>query len=183
MEPAGPQGSRVRGTRENVMWSRQLSSIRLLLDSSRDCENSCAAGGVCPMNLFSVPRAPRDFRKTGRVLGTLVLAAAIPISAITASAAGPIASSSFAGVEDPLSEGGTWVPLTSLWPYTAQLQKSDGAFPEAAGHAGAHTTAAVPADQYSEIVVGYVGGPADNVGPTVRVQTSGPSVDSHYLWW
>jgi chitodextrinase len=86
-------------------------------------------------------------------------------------------------VEDPLSEGGTWVPLTSLTPGTAQLQKNDGAFPEQAGHAGAHTTAAVPADQYSEIVVGNVAGPQDNVGPIVRVQTSGPSVDSHYLWW
>jgi len=135
------------------------------------------------MNLFSLPRATHQLRMTGRVLGGVLLAALVPISAITASAAGPIASSNFAGVEDPLSEGGTWVPLTSLWPYTAQLQKNNGAFPEQAGHAGAHTTAAVPAAQYSEIVVGNVGGPQDNVGPMVRVQTSGPSVDSHYLWW
>jgi fibronectin type 3 domain-containing protein len=135
------------------------------------------------MNLFALPRAPREFRKTGRVLGGLILAAAIPISAITASAAGPIASSTFAGIEDPLSEGGTWVPLTSLSPGTAQLQKNNGAFPEVAGHAGAHTTAAVPADQYSEIVVGHLGGPGENVGPIVRVQTSGPERDSHYLWW
>jgi fibronectin type 3 domain-containing protein len=135
------------------------------------------------MNLFTLPRAPREFRKTGRVLGGLILAAAIPISAITASAAGPIASSSFVGVENPLSEGGTWVPLTSLWPNTGQLQKNGGAFPNQAGHAGAYNTAPVPADQYSEIVVGHLGNTNSNVGPIVRVQTSGPSVDSHYLWW
>lgn len=135
------------------------------------------------MNLFARAHAPRHFRTTGRVLGAVLLAALVPISAMTASAAGPIASSNFAGVEDPLSENGTWVPLTSLWPNTAQLQKNDGAFPEQPGHAGAHTTAAVPADQYSEIVVGAVGGSQSNVGPIVRVQTSGPDVDSHYLWW
>src|SRR6266850_590851 len=183
MEPGGFQGSAVRGLPRNVMWARQLSSIRLRFDSSRDCESSCATGGVCPMNLFARAHAPRQFRTTGRVLGTVLLAALVPISAMTASAAGPIASSSFAGVEDPLSENGTWVPLTSLWPGNAQLQKNDGAFPEQPGHAGAHTTAAVPADQYSEIVVGAVGGTQSNVGPIVRVQTSGPDVDSHYLWW
>ena len=41
----------------------------------------------------------------------------------------------------------------------------------------------MPPDHYSQIVVGHVGGPQNNVGPIVRVQTSGPSTDSHYLWW
>ena len=135
------------------------------------------------MNLFALPRATRHVGMTGRVLGGVLLAALLPMAAITASAAGPIASSNFAGVENPLSEGGTWVPLTSLWPNTGQLQKNDGAFPNQGGHAGASNTASVPADQYSEIVVGHLGNTNSNVGPIVRVQTSGPSVDSHYLWW
>ncbi|HEY3263215.1 MAG TPA: fibronectin type III domain-containing protein [Pseudonocardiaceae bacterium] len=108
----------------------------------------------------------------------------------TALADGPIASSNFAGVENPLSEGGTWVNLASLSQNGSRLQKNDGAFPteptsctNVCNHGGARTTAAVPADQYSEIVVGHVGSGSSNVGPLVRVQTSGPAVDSHYLWW
>ena len=50
-------------------------------------------------------------------------------------------------------------------------------------HAGARTTAVIPADHYSEIVVGHVGNDRNNVGPIVRVQASGPTIDSHYLWW
>ncbi len=33
------------------------------------------------------------------------------------------------------------------------------------------------------MVVGNVAGNTNNVGPIVRVQPSGPSIDSHYLWW
>jgi chitodextrinase len=132
---------------------------------------------------------------TGRVVCGILLAMLVPMTSITASADGPIASSSFVGFEDPLSEGGTWVALTSLWPGTGRVQKNDGAYPDPNtytptstpacpnGHAGAWNTATMPADQYSEIVVGHVGSTNSNVGPIVRVQTSGPSVDSHWLWW
>ena len=117
------------------------------------------------------------------LLGALVLAVVVPVNAMAAS----IASSPFTGIEDPLSENGAWVPLTSpgLFPNGGRFQKNNGAFPDKAppDHAGAHTSAAVPPDHYSQIVVGHLGGPQNNVGPIVRVQTSGPSTDSHYLWW
>jgi len=111
----------------------------------------------------------------------LFAAAALPAAA----AAAPIASSGFAGAEDPLFENGAWAPLTSLSPNGGRFQKSNGAFPDRFGpdHAGARTTAVVPADHSSEIVVGHLGSGFSNVGPIVRVQTSGASVDSHYLWW
>jgi hypothetical protein len=110
------------------------------------------------------------------------MAALIPI---TASAAGPIASSTFVGAENPLSENGAWAALTSLSPTGGRFQKNNGALPNqpAPDHAGARSTAVVPADHYSEIVVGHLGGTANNVGPIVRVQTSGAAIDSHYLWW
>jgi len=108
-------------------------------------------------------------------------AAALPAAA----AAAPISSSGFAGAEDPLFENGAWAPLTSLSPNGGRFQKNAGAFPDRFGpdHAGARTTAVVPTDHYSEIVVGHLGTNLSNVGPIVRVQTSGASVDSHYLWW
>src|SRR5712691_11494030 len=108
MEQGGPKGSAVRGPHANVMRPRQVLSIRLRFATWRDCDCSCATGGVCPMNLFALPRATRQVRMTGRVLGGVLLAALLPMAAITASAAGPIAFSNFAGVENPLSEGGTW---------------------------------------------------------------------------
>src|SRR2546425_2538035 len=191
MEQGKPKGSGVRGCPANVMRLRQVLLIRLRFDSWRDCHCSCATGGVCPMNLFALPRATRHVRMTGRVLGGVLLAALLSMAAITASAAGPIASSTFAGVENPLSEGGTWVTITSLAPKGSTLQKDNGAFPtgptgcdaDGCNHGGARTTVAVPNDQYSEIVVGHVGSTQSNVGPIVRVQTSGPAMDSHYLWW
>ena len=110
------------------------------------------------------------------------MAGLIPFAAV---AAGPIASSTFVGVEDPLSESGAWAALTSLSPNGGRFQKNNGAFPDKGSpdHAGAHTTAVVPADHYSEIVVGHLGSASSQVGPIVRVQTSAPSIDSHYLWW
>ncbi len=110
------------------------------------------------------------------------LAALVPAAAI---AQAPIASSSFAGTEDPLSENGAWAALTSLSPNGGRFQKNNGAFPDrfSPDHAGVRTTAVVPADHYSEIVVGHLGTSLSNVGPTVRVQTAGASIDSHYLWW
>src|SRR5438105_3133354 len=106
----------------------------------------------------------------------------IPITAVAA----PLAASNFAGVENPLSENGAWVPLVSLAPNGSRFQKDNGAFPtmpDAPNHASARTTVAVPPDHYSEIVVQHLGSRWDNVGPLVRVQPSGPTVDSHYLWW
>jgi hypothetical protein len=137
------------------------------------------------MNLVELQNRLRPFRKMGRLLSVLLAVALIAVMAI---ASGPIASSSFVGVEDPLSEGGAWAALKSLSPNGGQFQKINGAFPDRFGpdHAGARTTAVVPADHYSEIVVGHVGNVINyinNVGPIVRVQTSGPSIDSHYLWW
>src|SRR5438552_378775 len=126
---------------------------------------------------------PHALRMIARVLGGLLVAMLMPV---TAPADGPIASSSFVGVEDPLFENGAWAPLTSLAPHGSRFQKTNGAYPDQGfypNHGGARPTAAIPADHYSEIVVGHVGSKISNVGPIVRVQTSGPSVDGHYLWW
>jgi Divergent InlB B-repeat domain len=100
----------------------------------------------------------------------------------------PIASSNFAGVESPLSENGAWQALPSLAPDGVRFQKNNGAFTDRFdgthhNHATARTTALVPADHYSEIVVGHIGNGSSYVGPAVRIQVAGPSVDSHYLWW
>src|SRR3989454_4683075 len=127
----------------------------------------------------------------GRLLGVLLVATLMPFLAI---ADAPIASSSFVGAEDPLFENGAWAALTSLSPNGARFQKNNGAYPDNPyqandhEHAGARTTAVIPADHYSEIVVGHVGSNmtinncCNNVGPIVRVQSSGPAIDSHYLW-
>ncbi|MFL5313293.1 MAG: IPT/TIG domain-containing protein, partial [Myxococcales bacterium] len=109
-------------------------------------------------------------------------------SSPTLAAADPIASSSFTGAEDPLFENGAWAPIFSMSPQGTQFQKNNGAFCDRfAGpdnnHAGAHTTADIPADHYSEIVVGHIGNNSSYVGPFTRIQTSGPSIDSGYLWW
>lgn len=110
------------------------------------------------------------------------------LTAGAAIAGPPIASSNFVGVENPLYENGAWAALTSLAPQGTRFQKNNGAFADRAvgpdhNHAGARTTAAIPTDHYAEIVVGHLGNTGNNVGPTVRVQASGASIDSHYLWW
>src|SRR5437870_12550503 len=104
------------------------------------------------------------------------------------SAAGPIASSSFAGTENPLNENGAWVHMWSMSPEHIQFQKNNGAYAASwssahPNHPAARTTAAVPTDHYSEIVVGHIANRFSYVGPMVRVQTSGPAVDSQYTWW
>src|SRR5438445_12200653 len=119
----------------------------------------------------------------GRFMSGLLVATLMPVLAI---ADAPIAASSFVGAEDPLSENGAWAALTTLAPNGTRFQKNNGAYPDRliyADVAGARTTAAVPDDHYSEIVVGHVGSNINNVGPIVRVQASGPAIDSHYLWW
>src|SRR2546422_7269800 len=136
------------------------------------------------MNLVERQRTLRQLRRISRLLGGLLVATLMPVMAM---ADGPIASSSFVGTEDPLSENGAWAALTSLSPNGTRFQKNNGAYPDQLiyhDHAGARTTAVVPADHYSEIVVGHVGNyDYNNVGPIVRVQPTGPSIDSHYLWW
>jgi hypothetical protein len=119
------------------------------------------------------------------LVASLVVPALAPTTAI---AEGPITWSTFAGAENPLSESGAWVPMFSMSPDRVQFQKNNGAY--AGSFNGAHnnhptarTTAAVPADQYSEIVVGHIGTNRAYVGPMVRVQTGGPAVDSQYTWW
>jgi hypothetical protein len=129
------------------------------------------------VNLVKLYSAPR--------LVGLLSVAFLPVGALADT---PIASSNFVGVESPLYENGAWAALTSLAPQGTRFQKNNGAFCDRfAGpnqnHAGARTTAAIPADHYSEIVVGHVGGNTNNVGPIVRVQPSGAAIDSHYLWW
>src|SRR5437016_4600766 len=114
--------------------------------------------------------------------------AALLLGTVVAIADTPIASSNFAGVESPLNENGAWVPLTSMSPDGTQFQKNNGAFPNLYNpannnHAGARTTAAVPNDHYSEIVVGHIGNNLDYVGVFARLQPSGSSVDSGYLYW
>src|SRR5438445_8763378 len=104
------------------------------------------------------------------------------------SAAGPIASSSFTGTENPLNENGAWVHMWSMSPEHIQFQKNNGAYAASwssahPNHPAARTTAAVPTDHYSEIVVGHIANRFSYVGPMVRVQTSGPAVDSQYTWW
>jgi len=131
-----------------------------------------------------------EFRRTlchppVQVRVLLALSAAMLLAIMTI-ADSPIASSSFVGAEDPLSENGSWVSLTAFSPYGTQLQKNNGAMADklsALNHAGSRTTAVVPPDQYSEIVVGHIADTKNNVGPLVRIQTSGAGTDSNYLWW
>ena len=118
-------------------------------------------------------------------ISSLLVTTLVPNTAI---AADPIKSSNFAGVENPLKEKGAWVSMYSMSPDHVQFQKNNGAFANSFNgahnnHPSARTTAAVPVDQYSEIVVGHVGTNRAYVGPMVRVQTSGAAVDSQYTWW
>src|SRR5947207_9546402 len=129
------------------------------------------------------PRRRRPLHFASPRLVGLVAVMLVPLAAV---ADGPIASSTFEGAEDPLSENGAWAALTSLSPNGTRFQKNNGAFPDRfvrPDHAGARSTALLPADHYSEIVIGHIGSNADNLGPTVRVQAAGGAVDSHYLWW
>src|SRR5712671_7616098 len=103
-------------------------------------------------------------------MNRVALRLAIALLPAAALAGAPIASSGFAGAEDPLFENGAWAALTSLSPGGGRFQKNNGAFPDRTGpdHAGARTTAVIPNDHYSEIVVGHVGTSGNNnVGPIV----------------
>src|SRR6266404_1488747 len=116
------------------------------------------------------------------------LALVVALAPVAALAQSPIASSNFAGVEDPLSENGAWVSMFSMAPDHTQFQKNNGAFIDQFNgahnnHAVSRTTASIPTDHYSEIVVGHIGNEFSYVGASVRIQTSGPSVDSLYMYW
>src|SRR5438445_6499198 len=138
------------------------------------------------MNLGELRRALRPLRALGRLPVALL---AVMLMSIMAVGDGPIASSSFVGAENPLSENGTWVSLTAYSPYGTVFQKNNGAYPDRLSplnHAGSRTTAVVPADHYSEIVDGHIGSCtncSNNVGALVRVQTDGAAAQSNYLWW
>jgi hypothetical protein len=126
-------------------------------------------------------KPPDQIRRLPAALLTVTL-----LAVVTTIAAGPIASSNFVGAENPLSENGTWVAVTAYSPYGTVFQKNNGALLDRLSplnHGAAHTTAVVPADHYSEIVVGHIENTSNNVGSIVRVQTAGPTVDSLYLWW
>jgi len=127
----------------------------------------------------------------GRALPRRLLAPVFALLALVSAQAVadvPIASSNFTGAEDPLFENGTWAPIVSLAPDGMRFQKNNAAFPDRPNgpnnnHAGARTTAALPADHYSEIVVGHLANTGSYLGASVRLQASGPAVDSHYLWF
>src|SRR5437867_1580440 len=133
------------------------------------------------MKSIDLQHPPRS-RSTGPILGGLI--ALLALTAITLAA--PIASSTFAGAENPLSENGTLASIMAYSPYGTVFQKNNGAMCDrlsGLNHCGSRNTAVVPADHYSEIVVQHIQNTNNNVGAVVRVQTSGASTDSLYLWW
>jgi hypothetical protein len=135
------------------------------------------------MTPVDMPHTRRLLRMKGLLLAGWFALIVMPVMMIADT---PIASSNFVGAENPLSENGTWVSVMAYSPYGTVFQKNNGAFLDrlsALNHGAAHTTAVVPPDHYSEIVVGHVATTSNNVGAIVRVQTSGAASDSLYLWW
>jgi len=135
-------------------------------------------GGFLPFSVFR-----HIWSRLVKKLALIV--ALVPVAALAQS---PIASSNFAGVENPLSENGAWVPMFSMSPDHTQFQKNNAAFMDRfdgthGNHAVARTTAPVPNNQYSEIVVGHIGTQFSYVGVSVRIQTSGSALDSLYMYW
>src|SRR5581483_11093071 len=85
------------------------------------------------------------------------------------------ASSSFAGVEDPLSENGTWSKAGS-W---STLKKNNGAYTTDVTSAARLATPAIGADQYAEIT--YDQDPGSSSWPGVMTRIQGPTNGSGYL--
>lgn len=79
------------------------------------------------------------------------------------------ASSSFAGAESPLSEGGVW-DAPGTW---ADLQKNGGAFTAGLNAQARLATPLVAANHYSEIIYDQNPGASSWVGVTTRVQGAG----------
>src|SRR2546421_10757923 len=92
-------------------------------------------------------------------MNLVALRLAVALLPAAAMAGAPIASSSFAGAEDPLFENGAWAALTSLSPNGGRLQKDNAAFPDppSPDPGGARTTAPLPAGHYSQILGAPVG--------------------------
>ena len=90
-------------------------------------------------------------------------------------ASGSATTSTFAGTESPLSEGGRW-DSPGAW---ADLRTSNGAFAVGLNALGRLATPAVGADQYSEITYDQDPGAASWVGVVTRIQ--GASNGSGYL--
>jgi hypothetical protein len=88
---------------------------------------------------------------------------------------GSTASSTFSGVEDPLSENGMW-GATGSW---ASLKKNNGAYSTNITSAARLVTPVVSADQYAEIT--YDQDPGNNSWPGVATRIQGPSNGSGYL--
>src|SRR6267378_1332922 len=84
-----------------------------------DMRSQAAFPGGFPMNRVELQRL---LRTIGRLPLPVTLFVVVLISAL-AIADGPIASSSFIGAENPLSENGTWVSLTAFSPYGTVFQK------------------------------------------------------------
>jgi hypothetical protein len=138
------------------------------------------------MKLFELQRAILPRQTLVRLSLALLGLSVLVLASVITLASGSIASSSFVGVEDPLSENGAWLTITSYSPYGTHFQKNNGAFADRLSplnHAVSRTTSTVPANHYSEIIVGHIGTTSNNVGPIARVQTSGTATDSLYLWW
>ncbi len=90
------------------------------------------------------------------------------IISFSVAAPGSIVTSSFTGVESPLSEGGMWDSPGSA----SDLRKNNGAYSiDSWGHARL-VTPTVAADQYSEITYSQDPGSSSWVGVTTRVQSA-----------
>ena len=89
--------------------------------------------------------------------------------------AGSTASSSFSGVEDPLSENGMW-DTTSSW---ISLEKNNGVYATDTDSAARLLTPAVGPDQFAEIT--YDQDPGTAGGPGVMTRVQGANNGSGYL--
>jgi hypothetical protein len=100
---------------------------------------------------------------------------AIAFTVGTASGSGTPASSTFSGVENPLSENGMW-GATGSW---TSLQKNNGAYSTSLSGGARLVTPAVSADQYAEIT--YDQDPGSSSWPGVMTRVQGGANGSGYL--
>src|SRR5437660_2111712 len=93
----------------------------------------------------------------------------------------------FAGVENPLSESGIWVTLTTtLNGINNPWQKNNGngyGTVLSAKHASGRCTKPVYKNHWSEMTLGALVAGTSNIGVLVAIQPSGPTIDSCYLAW
>src|ERR1700722_5699198 len=100
---------------------------------------------------------------------------AIAFTVGTASGSETTGSSTFSGVEDPLSEGGMW-GTTGSW---TSLKKNSGAYSANIDSAARMVTPAVSADQFGEIT--YDQDPGSSSWPGVMTRIQGAANGSGYL--